>query len=382
MTKSNLCYILFLAFVFVAKFPAVAHAKPALELVSFDYFEKLFPLEDSLWSQRVEVLKGLENSLTFLRSANADGAYKKFIGADINKSGIDKNRVIQSLLRFRTLLYITKTSQELALKLKKEFSIIRSKGSDGSGAVKFTGYFQPVYKASLNKTAQFQYPIYQLPTDWNQIKKPQPRRVELEGYTGVETSYPGLKGRELAYLPTRYEAYMIQVQGSAVLELPNGEHQSVGFAGATDYPFQGVPKTFLAEKNIHWGDIGTHFKKHPEDLNSILSKNNRFVFFKSQVANEPVGCLGVPVVAERSIATDKSQMPPGALALVHTLLPVKNSNGEITMSKRPQFVFDQDAGSAIKGPGRVDVFMGTGAEAGQMANAVSGSGSLYYLLLK
>jgi len=365
--------ILFALFVCVD----AAYAKPALEPVSFDIFEKLFPLEDSVWSKKREVLKGLENSLSFLRSSGADGAYKKFASA-----GIDKNRVIQSLLRFRTLLINTKTPKELALKLKTEFAVVRSKGNDGEGAVRFTGYFQPVYKASLSKTPQYRFPIYQLPLDWNQAKRPHPRRVQLEGYQGLGPVYQPLKGRELAYLPTRYEAYMIQVQGSAILELTNGQQLSVGFAGATDYPFQGVPKAFLAENHIRWADIANHFNRHPEDLNMILAQNNRFVFFKSQLAREPVGCLGVPVIAERSIATDKSQMPPGALALVHTLLPVKAEDGSISMSKRPQFVFDHDTGSAIKGPGRVDVFMGTGTEAGLMANAVSSHGSLYYLLLK
>ena len=370
--------ILFFVLVFCAGplvFVGLAFAKPSLEPVSFDLFERLFPLDNNVWSQRAEVLKGLENSLHFLRSSSADGAYKKF-----ERSGIDKGRVIQSLLRFRTLLFSSRSAAELTQKLKREFSVVRSTGSDGAGAVKFTGYFQPVYKASLKKSGKYQFPIYALPGDWGN-NHPNPTRVQLEGYTGAGPVYGPLKGKELAYLASRYEAYMIQVQGSSILELPNGEHAAVGFAGATDYPFQGVPKSFLAEKNIRWSDIGMHFKQHPEDLNWVLSRNNRFVFFKMQPFKEPVGSLGVPVVAERSIATDKSQMPPGALALVHTLLPVKSPNGGFVMARKPQFVFDQDTGSAIKGPGRVDVFMGTGAEAGQMADSVSSNGSLYYLLL-
>lgn len=359
----------------VLTFALPAMARPSLEPVSLDLFEKLIPLDNSVWSQRREVLKGLENSLTFLRSSGADGAYRKF-----ESIGINKSRVIQSLLRFRTLLFNCKTPDELKEKLKKEFSLVRSTGSDGDGAVKFTGYFQPVYQASLSRSGKYQYPIYSLPADWGG-PKPHPTRLQLEGYSGTGPIYGPLKGKEVAYLPSRYEAYMIQVQGSAILELPNKEHVAVGFAGATDYPFQGVPKSFLASRNIRWSDIGAHFKKHPEDLNWILSRNNRFVFFKIQPFHEPVGSLGVPVVATRSIATDKSQMPPGALALVHTLFPVKGPDGGIVMTRKPQFVFDQDTGSAIKGPGRVDVFMGTGPEAGQMADSVSSHGNLYYLLL-
>jgi membrane-bound lytic murein transglycosylase A len=47
-----------------------------------------------------------------------------------------------------------------------------------------------------------------------------------------------------------------------------------------------------------------------------------------------------------------------------------------------RIVLDQDTGSAIRGPGRVDIFMGSGEEARKMANMVYTSGSLYYLLLK
>ena len=40
------------------------------------------------------------------------------------------------------------------------------------------------------------------------------------------------------------------------------------------------------------------------------------------------------------------------------------------------------AGRAIKGPKRVDIFMGTGEDAQRKANSVSAFGEMYYLLLK
>jgi membrane-bound lytic murein transglycosylase A len=47
-----------------------------------------------------------------------------------------------------------------------------------------------------------------------------------------------------------------------------------------------------------------------------------------------------------------------------------------------RYVLDQDTGSAIKGAGRVDYFMGTGKLAGDRAGITGGNGQLYYLLLK
>ena len=75
-------------------------------------------------------------------------------------------------------------------------------------------------------------------------------------------------------------------------------------------------------------------------------------------------------------------MPPGALALIRAPLPERNGRGEWEQRVVSRFVLDQDTGSAIKGAGRVDVFMGTGREAGDRAGLTNSNGELYYLLLK
>ncbi|HEY9702680.1 MAG TPA: 3D domain-containing protein, partial [Allocoleopsis sp.] len=47
-----------------------------------------------------------------------------------------------------------------------------------------------------------------------------------------------------------------------------------------------------------------------------------------------------------------------------------------------RYVLDQDAGSAIKGAGRVDYFMGTGQSSEARASVTMGTGQFFYLLLK
>ncbi len=96
----------------------------------------------------------------------------------------------------------------------------------------------------------------------------------------------------------------------------------------------------------------------------------------------PIGSLQVPVTPQRSIATDKSLMPAGALALIHTKLPQINASGQIEQRLLSRFVLDQDGGSAIKGAGRVDYYQGIGYEAGIRAGVTGSRGQLYYLLLK
>jgi membrane-bound lytic murein transglycosylase A len=75
-------------------------------------------------------------------------------------------------------------------------------------------------------------------------------------------------------------------------------------------------------------------------------------------------------------------MPPGALALIQTQFPKINENNEMETPLVSHYVLDQDTGSAIKGPGRVDIFLGSGEPAARRAGIVDWTGKLYYLFLK
>jgi membrane-bound lytic murein transglycosylase A len=56
--------------------------------------------------------------------------------------------------------------------------------------------------------------------------------------------------------------------------------------------------------------------------------------------------------------------------------------GAIAKAPYTGFALDQDTGGAIRAPGRCDVYMGIGDQAGQMAGQVYEEGTLYYLFLK
>ena len=75
-------------------------------------------------------------------------------------------------------------------------------------------------------------------------------------------------------------------------------------------------------------------------------------------------------------------MPPGALALIKTPIPYVTKTGELETKLLSRYVLDLDTCIAIKGAGRVDIFMGTGKEAGDRAGLISNEGQLYYLLLR
>jgi membrane-bound lytic murein transglycosylase A len=192
---------------------------------------------------------------------------------------------------------------------------------------------------------------------------------------------------ELVWLRDRLQAFLIQVQGSARLQLTDGGTLTVGYAGRTDYPYTGIGRELVKDGKMRLEDLTLpalvkYFQTVPQDLNRYLPRNQRFVFFKDTQGTAATGSLGVPVTAERSIATDKSLMPPGALALIQTRIPYPNARGRLEPQLVSRFVLDQDTGGAIIGPGRVDIFMGTGAVAGDRAGLINATGQLYYLLLK
>lgn len=328
---------------------------------------------------RAALLAAIDHSLDYLQTPTAREHYRKSPVPEITHS-----RIQRSLVRFRQLLQQAKTPAELQAAVKREFIFYQSVGN-GQGTVNFTGYFEPTYTASRVPTPDYRYPLYSLPPRFNQWPRPHPTRAQLEGVDGLAKG--SLRGLELVWLRDRLEAFLIQVQGSAQLQLTDGSVMTVGFAGKTDQTYVGVGKALVKDGKVRLEDLTLptliqYFRQHPEDLNRYLPRNPSFVFFRQTYGAAATGSLGVPVTAERSIATDKSLMPPGALALIQTLIPYPNASGQLEQRLVNRYALDQDTGSAIRGPGRVDIFMGTGPQAGDRAGRLVSSGQLYYLLLK
>ncbi|MBF2050911.1 MAG: murein transglycosylase A [Elainella sp. C42_A2020_010] len=338
-------------------------------------------LDDRLWSRssdRAALVTAINYSLDYLQTPEAVAAYQAYPISDFSLE-----RVRRSLVRFRQLVLTARSPEALRSAVQQEFDLYQSVGSDGEGTVSFTGYFEPVHAASRVRTGDFRYPLYRLPPDLKQWPTPHPTRLELEGADGLQNQR--LRGLELVWLQDRLEAYLVQVQGSARLQLTDGSVMSIGYAGRTDYPYVSIGRELvnagkIAASDLTLAAVRTYFRQHPAELDRYLPRNNRFVFFKETTGSPATGSLRVPVTAGRSIATDKSLMPPGALALIYTQLP--ESQAEDAPLPVSRYVLDQDTGGAIRGAGRVDLFVGTGTAAGEQAGQINHTGQLYYLLLK
>lgn len=355
-------------------------AQPAPEAAAkLGLDDLLFPANGSPGDKEL-LLRSLHNSLRYLSSPKAEKDYKQ-----ISISGVSRAGAICSLKRFEELAEESKTADELWRHVQEEFTLYRAKGKNGNGDVQFTAYFQPAYSASRTRTAEYRYPLYRQPFNFTRWKSA--KRAELEGKNGLDAGKGPLWGRELVYLKDRFEAFLVHVQGSAVLYLTDGTVMRVGFADATIHPHTSVGAELVRDGKMRPGEvtvpaIAKYFHDHPAEMDNYLPRNDRFVFFKEVEAHDATGSLGLPVTANRSVATDKSMMPPGALALFQTRLPVRDADGVVRQRRVSRYVFDQDTGNAIQGPGRVDIFTGSGAEAGERAGVTNSVGELYYLFLK
>ncbi|MCH2160944.1 MAG: MltA domain-containing protein [Phycisphaerales bacterium] len=299
---------------------------------------------------------------------------------------------VASLARFQELLAECQTAEEFKARFLREFQVYQSVGWNGKGIVLFTGYYTPDFQASLQPTEGFRHPIYKRPEDLVTDERDgipigqrrpdgsigaYPTRREIE-------SSNMLAGDELAWMESALDAYVVQVNGSARLNLPDGGIIHVGYAGKTERPYRGlgreaVKEGLIAPEELSLPAIYRLHERDPKTVQELIHRNESYVFFQEyDGANWPAGSLGVKVTPKRSLATGKSVYPPGALCLV------KTQGVDVSGTRTPfyQFMLDQDTGGAIQAPGRADIYMGEGDDAETLAGGQYAEGTLYYFFLK
>jgi membrane-bound lytic murein transglycosylase A len=341
--------------------------------------------DDQLWqgehTAKAALLTAIHHSLTFLETPAAVVAYENY-----PVPGITRDRVERSLQHFQRLLLESQSPEKFYAAVQREFMLYQAVGYDGAGTVHFTGYFEPSFAASRIPTAEYRYPLYRRPPDLENWELPHPTRLDLEGIDGLQGHQGLLQGLELVWMRDRLEAFLVQVQGSAQLQLTDGTTFSVSYAGRTEHSYTSIGRELIQDGKVSPEGMTLrrlldYFAAYPEALNVYLPRNDRFIFFRESDGGPPTGTFSVPVTPGRSIATDKALMPPGAIALLTLDMPQRSASGAWETQAISRFVLNQDTGGAIQGAGRVDLFVGTGVAAGETAGQINTDGALFYLLL-
>jgi membrane-bound lytic murein transglycosylase A len=300
----------------------------------------------------------------------------------------------ETLTTFREIMNEPVSDNVKEEKIRNSFDFYQSTGDDGEGRVIFTGYYEPALKGSFTKTERYRYPLYRPPGEWkygnnrfmgnkagNDDAALHFTRAEIDG-KGALTG----KNLEMLWVDDYISLFFLHIQGSGKVELPDGGIIRVGYAQSNGYPYRSIANNMiengiLTRAGSSQQAIRKYLEEHPEEAPAILSYNERYVFFRI-VESGPHGALDVPVTAGRTIASDPDVFPKGALALIRARKPVIEKGSVISWAPFSRFVLNQDAGNAIKGPGRIDIFCGSGDEALEVAGRLKEAGELFFLIKK
>jgi membrane-bound lytic murein transglycosylase A len=266
-------------------------------------------------------------------------------------------------------------------------------GGDPEGLI--TGYYEPLLQGSLIRTERFRYPLYRRPENLLTVDlgalypelQGKPVRGRLLGNRVVPyfsraeigTGPPQLAGQELLWVDDAVALFMLQVQGSGRVAMPDGSILAVGYADQNGHPYFPIGKRLLEMGAIKQGEV-TLFSirdwlhTHPDEAEAVLNSNPSYIFFSLRAASSdgPLGSLNVPLLAQRSVAVDAAKIPLGLPVWLDTTLPGGEPYRRLMQA--------QDTGGAIKGQVRADVFFGRGAEAERLAGEMKQRGRLYVLL--
>jgi membrane-bound lytic murein transglycosylase A len=259
-----------------------------------------------------------------------------------------------------------------------------------------TGYYEPLIKGDRKSSGKARFPIYTTPEDLIVVDLgavyPELKGMRLRGRlqgnkvvpyftrSEIENTDSNFGGKPIAYANDPVDLFFLQIQGSGRIELPDGSHLRVGYADQNGHPYKSIGKLLVERGELKLEDASMQSIKawgaaNPDKLPELLQSNPSYVFFRElpDGLTGPLGALGVPLTAGRSIAVDPKFIPLGAPVFLSTTYP----NSEQPLNR---LTMAQDSGGAIRGAVRADFFWGFGNAAGELAGKMKQKGRMWVLL--
>lgn len=259
----------------------------------------------------------------------------------------------------------------------------------------FTGYYEPVLLGSRERTDEFTTPLYAPPRDRVRVDlgrfdptlsgRQVVGKITDGGFipydTRGEIGAGSLDGRAQAifWLTSPLDAFIMHVQGSARIDLPDGSQTRAGFAAHNGHAYASIGRWLIDQGEIEphaasWSGIRAWMDANPSRVAALLAINPRYIFFTEIAGEGPIGAAGVPLTPRRSLAVDPTVIPLG----IPVWLDVEPVGGNGDQIQR--LMVAQDTGAAITGAVRGDFYWGSGDGAGRVAGQMSSRGRYYILL--
>jgi len=392
MKKPLFLTLIVLSLIACAK-PPVTRPEQALEPLS--WWRTVSAKDDMAFK---DIAAAARQSLAYYQKLPPETAFS--IGS-VQVTALDMTVTIQNFLLI--VENASLTNDQKTARIKKEFDFYQSVGSNGRGKTLFTGYYEPMLTCGSNSDDVYKYPLYKKPDDIIEIdltlfgndfpRNKLAARIEgrkvLPYYSREEIDQKkALNNRSLEMLWCRdlVDIYFLQIQGSGKADLGDGNIVSILYDGQNGRQYKSLGKSLIdkgtiVKENMSMPAIREYLRTHPDEVVPLLNQNPSYVFFRMDMGPS-LGNINVPLTPGRSIATDSKLLPKGALAFIETQKPVIENGAIKEWKPFTRFVLNQDTGGAIKGPGRVDLFWGQGAEAELSAGYMQQEGKLYFLVRK
>lgn len=267
----------------------------------------------------------------------------------------------------------------------------------GQGEARLTAYYEPIIETRRSPEGRFTEPLLRRPNDMisvdlaafaeaydSDVLRGAPRALtgrlngaRVEPYPKRDAIAPA-PGQVIAYAHPA-DVYNLQVQGSGRLRGPDGAETRAQFAAQNGYRWNsalGAARNAGRISSASWAALRAYFDANPGDVDATLNADPSYVFFEEQPILDPAagprGAANVPLTAMGSLAVDPAYHPYGAVIYV---------DGVFDGAPFQRALVAQDTGGAIRrGPLRGDVFMGSGPEAGRMAERMNAPARWWTLL--
>ncbi|AXS42349.1 MltA domain-containing protein [Breoghania sp. L-A4] len=255
-----------------------------------------------------------------------------------------------------------------------------------------TGYFEPEIAGARTRSSRFQVPLYAAPTDLvrlDETSRPQvldpalqfARRtkdglVEHPDRAAIEAGALKDRGLEIVWVEDPIDAFFIHIQGSARIRLQDGSLMRIAYAAKSGHPYTPIGRLLIERGAIARDDMSMErlrdwLRDNPDEARALMQANRSYIFFREVAIADPsagpIGAAGVSLTAARSIAIDPAFYAYGTPIFVTADLP-EDTTG--TGQPFRHLMIAQDTGSAIKGPARGDLYLGSGEAAGLRAGRI------------
>jgi membrane-bound lytic murein transglycosylase A len=264
----------------------------------------------------------------------------------------------------------------------------------------FTGYYELLLHGSRSPDARYRVPLHRRPPELVAVDlgdfdealsgrriagrvvdgrlRPYPSRAEIDA-----GSLAG-RGLELLWVDDPIGKFFLQIQGSGLVELPDGQRLRIGYADQNGRAYRAIGRDLvemgeLDREAVSLQTIRGWLRAHPDRAPALMERNPSYVFFREHgdaaTTPGPLGAQNVALTPERSIAVDRRFVPLGVPLWLDTMAPYPE--GECPFRR---LVVAQDTGGAITGPVRGDVFWGSGELAEHVAGHMQSRGRWFVLL--